>query len=311
MNNAIDISVVIATYNRCELLKKQLSCLLHQNFDRHRYEIIIINDGSTDHTEAYIAQVAAEHENIICLLQQNQGPAAARNLGVNHAKGNIIAFTDDDCLADPNWLSNIFNIFRNHAVLAIQGKTVSDKKQITPLTHQVINEKGDTSIPTCNAAYWKEVFLKAGGFDDSFPFQNEDTDLAWRVREMGEVVFSPDVLMVHPPRQDKFAKNAKKMKHYVSEFMLFHKNPVLYRKYRCSNPWELIYWKVMVKAQGYHFLTRIKYFCQPTLMLQGFALSLIWWTDLLVKWPVFWNANQKYRRRYASPQRIEKVDIKP
>ena len=300
MNSAVEISVVMATYNRCESLKNQINCLFNQSFNQERFELIIINDGSTDDTEAYLQSLSRQIPQLKYLLQQNRGPAAARNLGVSQAQGSIIAFTDDDCLADPDWLCNIYSIFRDKDVLAIQGKTVSDKSLINPLTHQVVNETGDTSIPTCNAAYRKETFISAGGFDESFPFQNEDADLAWRVREMGKVVFAPEVLMLHPPRQDKFANNAKKMKHYISEFMLFHKNPMLYRKYRCSGPWELIYWKVMVKAQGYHFLTRIKFARQPKIMLLGFALSLIWWGDLFLKIPVFWKAERKYRKLYQT-----------
>lgn len=299
MKRPIEISVVMATYNRCEMLKNQINCLLNQSFDQDKYELIIINDGSTDDTEAYLTSLAKEDSRITYLLQQNRGPAAARNLGVFHAQGNIIAFTDDDCLADSQWLENIYRIFQEKSVLAIQGKTISDKKLINPLTHQVVNEQGDSSMPTCNAAYRKSVFEQAGGFDESFPFQNEDADLSWRVREIGKVIFSPEVLMVHPPRQDPFSKNAKKMKHYVSEFMLFHKNPALYRKYRCANPWELIYWRVMVKAHGYHFLTRIKFIRQPWIMVQGIMLSLFWWGDLISKWPVFWRADRKYQRYYA------------
>lgn len=308
MKHPIEISVVMATYNRCEMLKNQIHCLLNQSFDKDRYELIIINDGSTDDTEEYLTSLAKQDSRVMYLLQQNRGPAAARNLGVFHAQGNIIAFTDDDCLANAQWLENIYRIFQDKSILAIQGKTISDKKLMNPLTHQVVNEEGDSSMPTCNAAYQKTIFEQAGGFDESFPFQNEDADLSWRVREMGKIVFSPEVLVVHPPRQDPFFKNAKKMKHYVSEFMLFHKNPILYQKYRCTNPWELIYWQVMVKAQTYHLLTRIKFFRQPWIMVQGIALSLYWWGDLLSKWPTFWRANRKYRKYYAQDSTRFKVD---
>lgn len=307
MKNPIEISIVMATYNRYDMLKNQLSCLLNQSFARERYELIIVNDGSTDNTEAYLTSLAEEYPQILYLIQHNRGPAAARNLGVSHAQGDIIAFTDDDCLADPKWLENICKIFQEKAVLAIQGKTISDKQLINPLTHQVVNEHGDTSIPTCNAAYRKAVFEQARGFDEGFPFQNEDADLAWRVREMGKVVFAPEVLMVHPPRQDTFAKNSKKMKHYLSEFMLFHKNPLLYRKYRCTNPWELIYWRVMVKAQVYHFLTRIKFIRRPKIMIQGFILSFYWWADLILKLPSFWKADQMYLKYYASNPPTKKI----
>lgn len=300
MKDQIIISIVLATYNRVELLKHQIDCLLNQSFDDKHFEIIIINDGSTDETEVYVKSLMNEYPQISYFLQNNKGPAAARNLGVSHAKGEIIAFTDDDCLASTDWLQNIYNIFKDLEILAIQGRTLSDKTIITPMTHQVINEFGDTSIPTCNAAYRKNVFLKAGGFDEGFPFQNEDADLAWRVREMGKVIFAPEVLMIHPPRTDSFTKNAKKMKNYISEFMLFHKNPQLYKKYRFSSPWKTIYWRIMIKAQVYHFLTRIKYFKKPNLMVQGFALSFYWWVDLIIKIPVFLKADRKYKKIYTN-----------
>lgn len=302
MKKSIEISIVMATYNRCDMLKKQVNCLLNQTFEKQQYELIIVNDGSTDDTESYLKSLATENARIKYLLQNNRGPAAARNLGASYAQGKYIAFTDDDCLANPDWLEQIYRIFQDDEVLAIQGKTISDKKRINPLTHQVVNEHGDSSMPTCNAAFRKSAFQEAGGFDESFPFQNEDADLSWRVREMGKVIFAPEMLVDHPPRQDVFAKNAKKMKHYISEFMLYYKNPTLYQKYRCSNPWELIYWKVMVKAHVYHFLTRIKYFRQPQIMLQGFALSLIWWGDLLLKFPRFLQADKKYQQKYAQQQ---------
>ena len=293
------ISVIIATYNRVDLLQQQMRCLRQQSIPREQYEIIVINDGSTDGTPAYLADLARQESNITVLEQANQGPAAARNLGATQARGAILAFTDDDCLADPGWLRTIQDTFADPAVLAAQGCTYSDPTLITPLTHQVINEQGDTSIPTCNAAYRRTVFTDAGGFDAGFPFQNEDADLAWRVREMGEVRFVPTMRVYHPPRVDSFRKNCRKMQHYVSEFMLFHKSPARYRKYRFASPWVTIYWRIAIKAQGFHFLRRVKYLRQPGLMIQGIALSLWWWFDLLRKLPVFWRADRYYRRWYA------------
>jgi glycosyltransferase involved in cell wall biosynthesis len=300
MNTSIEISVVIATYNRVDLLRQQVASLLNQSLSASRYEIIIVNDGSTDGTAEYLETLITNHTNINTFLQHNRGPAAARNLGVAQAQGAILAFTDDDCLVSCDWLATILDVFKDEVVLAAQGKTVSDKSQITPLTHQVINEQGDTSIPTCNAAYRKSAFVDLGGFDTDFPFQNEDADLAWRTREKGRVVFSPEMLVVHPPRVDRFGKSARKMQNYVSEFMLFHKNPVLYQKYRQPSPWKTIYWRIMVQAQGHHFLRRVKYIRRPWLMIQGVALSLCWWGDLLYKLPTFWRADRHYQAYYAN-----------
>ena len=298
------ISVVIATYNRVDLLKHQLHHLLTQSFDLSAYEIIVINDGSTDSTAVYMKNMVKNFPNIHYMETQNGGPAKARNKGVAMAKGQIIAFTDDDCLADYHWLENIWRHFQDEELIAIQGKTITNINAVTPLTHQVINEYGDTSIPTCNAAYRKATLESLGGFDEGFPFQNEDADLAWRARESGKVIFAEDVLILHPPRTDSFRRNMRKMKNYISEFMLYYKNPTLYKKYRYANPWVTIYWRIMVKAQGFHFTRRIKFYKKPLLMIQGFALSLYWWLDLIVKFPEFLKANNFYRTQYKSHNRV-------
>jgi GT2 family glycosyltransferase len=196
-------------------------------------------------------------------------------------------------------LAIISETLEDKSILALQGKTTTIEEQVTPLTHQVINEHGDTSIPTCNAAYRKSAFEEVGGFDAGFPFQNEDSDLSWRIREIGQVKFVPEMHVLHPPRTDTFKKNARKMQHLVSEFMLYHKNPTLYKKHRAISPWITIYWMVMVKAQGYHFIRRIKYIGQPRLMMKGLLLSIVWWIQLIRLLPVFWAKNLRYKSLFG------------
>lgn len=294
----IVISVIIATYNRAALLQQQLSALKNQDFEPAGFEIVIVDDGSTDQTSEVVNTMQKGMSNITYLRQENQGPAVARNYAASIASGSIIAFTDDDCIVDSNWLSTIYKSFHDTKILALQGRTTTIKRLVTPLTHQVINEHGDTSIPTCNAAYRKSAFEQLGGFDNGFPFQNEDADLSWRIREMGQVKFVPEMHVLHPPRTDSFKKNACKMNHLISEFMLYYKNPMLYKKHRANSPWVTIYWLVMIKAQGYHFTRRIKYIRQPLIMLQGILLSIIWWGQLFMLLPEFWRSKLRYQRMY-------------
>lgn len=296
----ISISVIIATYNRALLLQQQLKALQLQDFDPNDFEVIIVDDGSTDYTSSVVATMQKTMNNITFLRQKNQGPAVARNYAASQAKGRILAFTDDDCLVTHEWLSVIHRSFDQQDILGLQGKTTTIKELVTPLTHQVMNEYGDYSTPTCNAAYLASTFHEMGGFDPEYPFQNEDADLSWRVREQGTILFAPEMHVLHPPRKDSFQKNAKKMKHLISEFMLYYKHPDLYKKYRAANPWITIYWLVMIKAQGYHFTRRIKYISQPLTMLQGILLSLVWWFQLLMLLPEFWKSNQKYQRLYGT-----------
>ncbi len=294
----ITISVIIATYNRATLLHRQLRSLQKQDLDASDFEIIVVDDGSTDYTDEVVRHMQKTMNNLSVIKQDNQGPAVARNKGASVAKGSILAFTDDDCLVDANWLSIIKKKFSDESILGLQGRTTTVKKLVTPLTHQVLNEHGDYSTPTCNAAYRASVFSKVGGFDPEFPFQNEDADLSWRVRERGIIQFVPEMHVLHPPRPDSFKKNARKMKHLISEFMLYYKNPELYKKYRAANPWITIYWLVMVRAQGYHFTRRIKYIHKPIMMLQGIGLSLVWWIQLLRLLPTFIDSDRKYSSLY-------------
>ena len=160
----IKISVIIPTYNRLGSLRAQLEALLRQSYPLRRYEVIVINDGSSDGTQEYLDNQKVFNPNLIVINQRNGGPAKARNRGLKIAKGPIIAFTDDDCVVNSNWLEIIDQQFQSN-IVGIQGLTYTDKKMVTPLTHQIDNETGHNSVPTCNAAYLKDKLLEIGGFD--------------------------------------------------------------------------------------------------------------------------------------------------
>jgi O-antigen biosynthesis protein len=98
----VRVSVIIPTYNRSDTLQKCLAAVQTQTYSD--YEIIVVDDGSTDGTANMIA---AEFPNVHYLYQANRGPAAARNQGIAAATGDIIAFTDDDCLPPSDWLARL------------------------------------------------------------------------------------------------------------------------------------------------------------------------------------------------------------
>ncbi|WP_462251674.1 glycosyltransferase family 2 protein [Ekhidna sp.] len=291
----IKISVIVPTYNRLELLKKQVKALLNQTVPFHLYEVFIVNDGSSDGTEAYLNEVQENCDNVRVFHNQNGGPARARNTALNAAKGDIIAFTDDDCEVDLDWLATIFHEFKGDLV-GLQGLTYTDRADVTPLTHQIDNETGHNSVPTCNAAYRRDLLNKIGGFDETFPYpHNEDADIGWQMQEMGEVKFCSNMRVYHPPRVDKFKKVAKRMNILDSEFTLFKKNPELYRKYRDKNPLKHIYNQVFIKTMWYYTYSRIKYWRKPKLMIQGLALTAYWYVDLIRKYPRYRALYQRVR----------------
>ena len=194
-------SVIIPTFNRKEKIRKTILSLLSQSLLKEKFEIIIVDDGSTDSTKNVVKEF---NKKVIYLRQENKGPAAARNYGIREASGEIVAFTDDDCVVPSNWLEKILSGFEKHKnVVAVGGYLeapeeilrsnifaryesfisrknyrVSDKEEVSGWE----NPSGGTN----NLAYLKRIILEVGGFDETFPTAGgEDADLKWRITQKG------------------------------------------------------------------------------------------------------------------------------
>src|SRR4051812_17690574 len=107
----VKISVVIPTYRRPVLLSHCLGALARQTLDPADYEVIVVSDGPDLVAEQTVRQLAAPPGLRFLHLPEKKGPAAARNLGWRNASGRLIAFTDDDCLPDANWLRALWEAY--------------------------------------------------------------------------------------------------------------------------------------------------------------------------------------------------------
>ena len=228
----IDISVVIPTYKRPQMIIRCLNSLLKQDFDRSYFEIIVVDDGSGDDTGDRIGAWKQKNEgiNLSYISQKNAGPASARNRGIEEASAEIVAFTDDDCEVDPNWISVILKYLNNYpGKLGVGGVTYTDIAQVTPLTSQISNSI-ETDFPTCNVAYRASTLEEIGGFDESYPVTNEDIDITWRILEKGEIGHEETMRVKHPPRKDSFIKTMKGVRNLEGEFILWERLPKRYKK---------------------------------------------------------------------------------
>ncbi len=205
------ISVIVPTYNRGISLKLCLDALLAQDYPT--YEIILSDDGSTDDTRL----IAAQYPDVRYVCQENRGPAAARNRGIEPARGEIIAFTDDDCRAPPNWLSCLADGFRRHPEVAGVGGYLDPPDEAVAhsvfaryerfvsmvLYHQKQSEMigGLEDYPaggTSNIAYRKSVLEQVNGFDEWFRYPAaEDHDLRVRVHRLGYKLLYVPVRVEH------------------------------------------------------------------------------------------------------------------
>ena len=197
------ISVIVPAYNAAETLGECLAALLDQSIPRGEYEVIVVDDGSTDATQEVVEQYGVH-----LLTQANQGPAAARNLGVSHAQGEILLFTDADCVPSRNWIEAMVAPFADPRIVGAKGVYRTRQRELVARFVQLeYEDKYDKMrvepyidfVDTYSAAYRKSVFQENGGFDPVFPqASGEDIDFSWRLSRKGhKMVFAPNAVVYH------------------------------------------------------------------------------------------------------------------
>ncbi|NDY58657.1 glycosyltransferase [Desulfovibrio sulfodismutans] len=199
-------SVVIPALNAARHLPGCLAALHAQTMPAAAFEIIVVDDGSTDDT-ASVAQACGA----TCLCQPHTGPGAARNRGARMAQGSILVFTDADCRPEPDWLEAMVQALSARAgssTAGAQGVYATDQQSLVARFAQSEFEdryelmRRHPSIDlaaTYSAAYRRDVFLEAGGFDERFPrADNEDTELSYRLSAKGHsLALAPGAVVRH------------------------------------------------------------------------------------------------------------------
>jgi len=187
--NMPTVSIVIPTFNRSTLLENCLKSVLNQDYSS--YEIIVVDDGSTDGTSKMLDKYIKPYaEKIILLKQDRKGPAEARNKGIDFAKGKIVLFIDDDVVATPNWISEIIGDFQDPKVGIVGGKTILKRIDTFNVLYHEKQNQGESGnvplyVPTNNSGFLKEVIEKVNGFDVRFLYPGaEDVDICMRIQKM-------------------------------------------------------------------------------------------------------------------------------
>ena len=183
------VSVIVVTRDRPEFLAGTMRALAQQTW--RRLEVIVVDHAPTERT-----RLLARREGARYIPGAESTLAWARQAGVSAAGGDIVAFTDDDCLPDPQWLAHIVAAFRADPELAgVQGRTVGETGPVG--SHAIDVSRLDPLYQTCNIAYRRAALQRAGGFDLRFTGYFEDTALGARVLEYGPIGFADDVLVTH------------------------------------------------------------------------------------------------------------------
>lgn len=211
----IKYSVIIPAYNAEDTIRDCLNSLINQSINKEEYEIIVVDDGSTDGTGEIVREYPVKY-----FRQSNHGPASARNHGSRNCQGEILLFTDSDCLPAFNWIEEITNPLQELDVVAVKGVYRTRQRSLVARFAQLEFEeryellkraKYIDMVDTYSAAFRKDIFLQMGGFDESFPAaNNEDTDLSYRLSLKDQkMVFSPKAVVYHLRHPDTICKYLK------------------------------------------------------------------------------------------------------
>jgi glycosyltransferase involved in cell wall biosynthesis len=199
------VSVVVSTWNRPARLTKLLASLRAQRLDAESFEVIVVQDGSGPETEAAIAAEASRPGLTVRTIRHDQprGPGAGRNSGWRAARAPIVAFTDDDCVADREWLTAALARCHEAPGAIVQGRTEPDPAELVDdgvFSRTIRVERLGPHYETCNIFYPRDLLESLGGFDEGFGLSpgGEDTDLAWRAIEAGRpTAFAPSAVVFH------------------------------------------------------------------------------------------------------------------
>lgn len=226
------ISVVICSYNGSRTIRESLEALrkvIYPNF-----EVIVVDDGSRDSTSA----IAGDY-NVRLICQPNAGLSAARNTGWQNARGEIVAYLDDDASPDPHWLQYLASVFMSGNDAGVGGPNIAfpedtfvaqcvDHSPGNP-THVLLTDRVAEHLPGCNMAFRTARLAAIGGFDAKFRIAGDDVDLCWRLQERGwQLAFHPGAMVWHHRRGAVQTYWRQQLNYGRAEAMLERKWPEKY-----------------------------------------------------------------------------------
>lgn len=240
------VSVVLPTYRRTVLLDRCLQALMRQSLALGCYEILVVDDGHEEAARRLVEHLAAQPGAPTLRYlrpEQGRGPAVARNCGWRAARAPLVAFTDDDTVADPHWLQQGLLGMRSQW-LALAGQVRVPALYAPgrrPTDHELMTQGLEhAEFVTANAFVWRAALILVGGFDERFrrPWR-EDSDLQFRLEALGPVGRCDAALVWHPVRPERWGVALRQQRNVFFDALLYRKHPRLYRvRLRRRPPWD-------------------------------------------------------------------------
>ncbi len=236
------VSIIVAARGRPQESRACVISLLELDYPGERCEIIVVDDAS----EAPLAPVLADLPIRLLRLDRNVGPAAARNLAAAEALGDVLAFIDNDCIAEPSWLQTLVPWFSAPATAIVGGRVVAPPPAGRIAAFEAVRSPLDMGavasavgprelvayLPTCNFLIRRDAFLAAGGFTPEMRL-GEDVDLTWRLLASGaEARYVPAGRVIHYHRERLGALLARRADYASSEADLQRRHSAARRELR-------------------------------------------------------------------------------
>lgn len=199
------ISVVVCSLNGARTIQECLAALRRLRYPN--FEVIVVNDGSTDETEAI-----ARSYGFRVITTAKQGLSSARNVGLREADGEIVAYIDDDAYPDADWLGYLATAMLTSTHVGVGGPNISppgdgaiaDSVALAPggPIHVLLSDREAEHLPGCNMAFRRDALLAIGGFDPQFRAAGDDVDICWRIQDRGWTLgFCPSAVVWHHRRR--------------------------------------------------------------------------------------------------------------
>jgi len=280
------VSVIIPTHNQKEILAKTLDHLILQDYPKDQYEIIVVDDGSTDGTQEMVESKTGSKISLRRLYQKQRGPHFARNLGIEKARGEIIIFVDSDIFTAPNFITEHVRFHQKFGDVVVSGPTVRtdnldnvfdnmNRKKVKKLLFDL----SGPSFITSNLSAKRKFLISAGGFDEEFTgFGWHDWELGLRLKKLGlKAKRNIDAIVYHYKKKinlsDLPSLCKKKREQGRNAVLYYKKHPSLRIRFGIR-PQSLIFDKLIGWIDN-EFGER--------LILRA-AKKGSWWLNLLMKW---------------------------
>ena len=224
------VSVVICAYNAERTMLPCLESLRRLKYPN--YEIVIVDDGSRDRT----AEIAMEFPEFRLIRQPNKGLSVARNVGLYAARGDIIAYTDSDCVVDPDWLTLMVRTMVEGGFDGCGGPNYAPHEEgrvegcvaAAPGApcHVLVADDRAEHLAGCNMVFTKAALLTVGGFDAQFTSAGDDVDICWRILDAGFTLgYCPAAFVWHFRRNTVKAYYGQQRGYGRAEAALYLKYP--------------------------------------------------------------------------------------